>query len=332
MRIALTRAGVAALIAVGCGGAIVYAATRDGGGPQDRSTDSWTALTPGPLERTEVGAARIGDRIYVVGGFISSGGTTGRMVRYDISGDRWRELAPLPIAVNHPGVTAYGGRLYLLGGNLGAERKSRRLYRYAPSRDRWTRLRDAPTARAALGLVAIGDRLYAAGGYTAADETVRRLEIYDLEKDRWTTGAKMPSGRNHVGAARLKGSMVITGGRPGPVHGGLDTVEAYDPRHDRWTAMPELATARSGHVAVTVGGPRGGRIVVFGGEELDGASTIAEAEVFDPRTGAWTPLPQMVTPRHGVGGAAKGNRVYAVEGGPRPGLAFSGAIEYLDLP
>jgi hypothetical protein len=39
----------------------------------------------------------------------------------------------------------------------------------------------------------------------------------------------------------------------------------------------------------------------------------------------------MVTPRHGVGGAAKGRRVYALEGGPEPGLAFSSALEYLDL-
>jgi len=71
---------------------------------------------------------------------------------------------------------------------------------------------------------------------------------------------------------------------------------------------------------------------VFGGEQLDGGTTIAAAEVFDPRAGDWAPLPAMLTPRHGVGGAARGARVYALEGGPSPGLAFSGAIEYLDLP
>jgi hypothetical protein len=48
--------------------------------------------------------------------------------------------------------------------------------------------------------------------------------------------------------------------------------------------------------------------------------------------GDWQPLPDMVTPRHGVGGAAKGDRVYALEGGPQPGLAYSSALEYLDLP
>jgi hypothetical protein len=40
----------------------------------------------------------------------------------------------------------------------------------------------------------------------------------------------------------------------------------------------------------------------------------------------------MVTPRHGLGGVADGNRVFALEGGPQPGLHFSNANEYLDVP
>jgi non-specific serine/threonine protein kinase len=121
---------------------------------------------------------------------------------------------------------------------------------------------------------------------------------------------------------------VVTGGRPGPVHGNLATVERYDPGSRRWTTLPDLATPRSGHSTVAVGA----RLVAFGGEELDGGTTIEQAEVLAPGAGAWTPLPEMITPRHGVGGAARGKRVYALEGGPQPGLAFSSALEYLDLP
>ncbi len=176
---------------------------------------------------------------------------------------------------------------------------------------------------------AIGDRLYAAGGYTANDFTGQRLEIYNVKRDRWRAGPKMPTGRNHVGTAVVDGGLVVTGGRPGPVHGNLATVERYDPDRRRWTSLPDLNTARSGHATATVGD----RIVVFGGEEIDGTGmTIEQTELLDPDADAWTPLPDMVTPRHGVGGAAKGNRVYAIEGGPRSGLAFSSALEYLDLP
>jgi hypothetical protein len=76
-----------------------------------------------------------------------------------------------------------------------------------------------------------------------------------------------------------------------------------------------------------------GRIVVFGGERLEtGGTTIAEVELFDPRRRRWSSLPDLRTPRHGLGGVAMGRRVYAIEGGPTPGFAFSSAIEYLDVP
>jgi len=75
-----------------------------------------------------------------------------------------------------------------------------------------------------------------------------------------------------------------------------------------------------------------GRIVVFGGERLEpGGTTIAEVELFDPRTRRWRLLPDMRTPRHGLGGAALGRRVFALEGGPTPGFAFTPTIEYLDV-
>ena len=174
----------------------------------------------------------------------------------------------------------------------------------------------------------MGDRLYAAGGYSETNPQLRRLEVYDLERDRWRPGPRMPTGRNHVGAAALDGRLVVTGGRPGPVTGSQTTVESYDPQRRRWRTLAPLSTARSGHAAVVAGG----RLVVLGGEELGpGGATIEQVESYDRRADAWTSLPDMVTPRHGLGAAAKGSRIYALEGGPRPGLAFSRALEYLDL-
>lgn len=332
MSAALGRATVAALVALAFGAAIVLAATGDDRLAAARSTSSWSALTPSPLQRSEVGAARVGDRIYVVGGFASTGQTTGRMVRYDISANRWREVAELPVAVNHPGVTAYRGRVYVLGGNFGAavagQSKSNRLYRYTPAQDRWKRLPSATIHRGALALVGKRDRLYAIGGYTDSNDQVRRVEIYEISDRRWRVGKPMPTGRNHLGAAAIAREIYVTGGRPGPEHGGLATVERYDTARDRWSTLASMSTARSGHATVAAGG----RIVAFGGEELDGGTTIEQVEAYDAVNDRWQPLPEMVTPRHGLGGVARGGRIFALEGGPQPGLAFSAAIEYLDLP
>ena len=52
-------------------------------------SDRWIALHPATLKRTEVAAARIGDSIYVVGGFVRRDhATTAAVERYDISENR----------------------------------------------------------------------------------------------------------------------------------------------------------------------------------------------------------------------------------------------------
>jgi N-acetylneuraminic acid mutarotase len=177
-------------------------------------------------------------------------------------------------------------------------------------------------------LAAKGDRLYAVAGATRSNDQVRRLEIFNAKTKRWRRGPKLPTGRNHVAAAILDGRLYVTGGRPGPVSGGLATVESYSLAGKRWRSEQPLAVARSGHATVR----SRGSLVVFGGEELGGGQTIEEVERFDPQTDQWTSLPNMVTPRHGLGGVAKGARVFALEGGPQPGLHFSRAVEFLDVP
>jgi len=72
-----------------------------------------------------------------------------------------------------------------------------------------------------------------------------------------------------------------------------------------------------------------GRVVVFGGEEE--AGTIREVELFDPARGRWRRLPDLGIPRHGLGGVAYRDRVYAIEGGPEPGLFYSNALEALAI-
>src|SRR4051794_19472114 len=111
---AVMRRGLGAGLVVAM--ALVAVAVWDGL-TQARSTTEWRALHRSPIARTEVGAARIGDGIYVVGGYVGPGGeVTGALERYDISSNSWRSLRPLPIAINHAGVTAAGGLLYVNGG------------------------------------------------------------------------------------------------------------------------------------------------------------------------------------------------------------------------
>jgi non-specific serine/threonine protein kinase len=290
---------------------------------------SWGTLPSAPLERSEVAAARIGNYIYVVGGF-EPARTSPAVERYDIRRRRWTSVRPMPLAVNHPTAVAFGGDLYVHGGytaDLGLTEPTGALQRYDPSRNRWRRLRSSPTARAAHAVAVIGRRLYAAGG---ANQTgsLRSLEIYDFESRRWTRGPSFPPpARNHTTGVASGGRFYVLAGRD---TGNFTAAARYDPRRRSWERLPPLHTARGGIASARLSD---GRIVVFGGEELEpGGATIAEVELFDPRSRRWTSLPDMRTPRHGLGGAALGRRVFAIEGGSTPGLAFTRTIEFLDVP
>ena len=74
-----------------------------------------------PLARTEVAAARLGNEIAVIGGFLADGTSTGRADAYSPRTGRWRRLPDLPAKVNHAMAASAGGRLYVVGG-YGAER------------------------------------------------------------------------------------------------------------------------------------------------------------------------------------------------------------------
>ena len=300
---------------------------RDGAARSDR----WTPLRGSALERTEVAAARVGRFVYVVGGFINPGGaTTAAVERYDIRRDRWRRMGDMPVALNHTTAVTLGRHVYVHGGYAGAtglDQPVATLLRYNPARDRWRRMRSSATPRAAHAAAAIGARLYVAGG---ANDTgsLRSLEIYDTRTGRWSTGPSFPGpARNHTTGVASGGRFYVLAGRDA---GNLGNAERYDPRRRAWQELPPLRTPRGGIASARL---PDGRIAVFGGERLTpGGTTIAEVELFDPRSGRWSSLPDLRTPRHGLGGVARGRRVYAIEGGTSPGLFFSDAIEFLDVP
>src|SRR5688572_16399081 len=81
------------------------------------SAERWRTLRPATIERTEVAAARIGDLLYVVGGFAAPDGATSDVVeQYDLRRDRWNRVRPIPQAVNHAAAVAYRGDLYVVCG------------------------------------------------------------------------------------------------------------------------------------------------------------------------------------------------------------------------
>ena len=144
------------------------------------------------------------------------------------------------------------------------------------------------------------------------------VEEYDPATNSWRSRAALPTPRNHATAGVVNGKVYVIGGRVGGAFvssgsSNVGVVEEYDPAADLWGApKARMPSARSAMAS----GVLGGRIYVTGGEGQDYRSmfTFRALEAYDPATNTWASLPSMPVSRHGLAGAAVGNRLHMVSG------------------
>lgn len=285
----------------------------------------WVSLPQSPHSRAEVSAAVVGDVAYVVGGFDTSGRTTALVERLDLRSGQWSTSRSLPTALNHMSAVGYGGSLYVVGGysqptdtSTGAVRD---FWRFDPVGDRWTAMPPAPVPRAAAGAAVLGHRLYVAGGRSDTQTTISTLAVFDFDTGTWSLGPPLHHAREHLAGVAAGGAVWMLGGRA-LGQGNFADVERYRPGAAAWQRLPAMPLARSSFQAVAANG----KIVVVGGE---GATTFGEVDQLDPVTGTWTRLADLPTPRHGLGLVADGPLVFAIDGGPQPGLTGSSVVSRL---
>ena len=292
---------------------------------------AWTVKAPALTKRTEVAAAALRGKIYVVGGFQQGFSfITPAVEEYSPATDTWRERAPLPSGLHHAGIGVANDRLYVIGGFehslLSIWSPVTSVYEYDPGADRWTARKPMPTPRGALAIAVLYGKLHAVGGYNR-DGNTSAHEVYDPMTDTWSARAPMPTARDHHAAAALGGRLYAIGGRLNRQYSqNLAVTEEYDPATDRWMRKADLPTARSGITAAVVGD----RIYVFGGEAP--AGTFRENEAYHPASNVWETQAPMPTARHGLGSAVIDGHIYVLSGGPTPGGSFSNANEMFIPP
>ncbi len=130
------------------------------------------------------------------------------------------------------------------------------------------------------------------------------VDIFDPADNSITPAAPMTVPRwSHTATALADGRVLVTGGRTGSTSATgvvLATAEVYDPVTDTWTQTAgPMNAARRSHTATLL--PNGMVLIAGGG---NGVSTftqqpIQSAELFDPATGMFTLVGNMVTPRLG---------------------------------
>ena len=312
----------------GRGGAAAGGRGGGAGGAAGASLGTWTTLAAMPGgARQEHGVAAANGIVYVIGNF-GTAAAARRLEAFDPATGMWSTRAMIPFNADHPNVASANGKIYVLGatGTTSAAE-------YDPATDMWTTKRPIPTQRAAAATAAIGNKIYVAGGSmgnngAAAGPTVRDFAAYDVTTDLWELLDQIPAPeRNHGPGAAAGGIFYILGGRTaGPMDGLQSRVDAYDPVARQWSSRAPMPRARGGSAA----GVLGTSIIVVGGEgnalSANANRVFPETDIYDSVANTWRTLAPMRTPRHGMGAAVVGDRLYVPGGATAQGGGTAVAI------
>lgn len=309
----------------------------------------WETAAPIPQGAEEVYGIAAGGKLYVFGGLAPGWKPIGMVFEYDPAANRWTRKRDMPQFVHHVALAESGGKIYMFGGYRLPEQGAAtwvpitNAWEYDPATDAWRALAALPTARGSANAVAVNGKLHVIGGAafqvnaqgTSHPSRMRALgthEVYDPASNSWSTRTEIPTPRNHAAAGAVNGRIYVVGGRVGSVFipnaNNIDLVEEYDPAADRWDLKAPMPTPHS----ASAWGVHDGRIYVAGGEirhrDIWGAYTAVEA--FDPKSNAWTRLPPMLMPRHGLAGDFIGNRFHLVSGQVQSGTNVPGLAANTD--
>lgn len=198
---------------------------------------------------------------------------------------------------------------------------------------RWRREPRMPRRRDEPKGIRRGEEIWIIGGAVPADDGVgslRSVLSFDPATGRYSSMPSLPEPLDHVAAGAYRGDVLVAGGYSA-THAGARAWR-YSARRGEWTRAPSLPRASAAPGSAMLGS----RLYVAGGTPVSSFAPdilerrpLADLEAYDFRTGRWTALAPMLTPRHHVALVALDGMLYAI-GGRSQGDFSSPAVERYD--
>lgn len=299
-------------LTVGCGLAVLLVSNV-------ALADTWTVASPTPVNIAAQEAVALTDgSVLLVGGF-QVDGTANRAYRFLPNENTW--LPAGSSAAGHAAacVAVLSERIYAIGGaralTTTIDGAVAEVDRYEAGK--WSVVAPMAAKRRRPGCAPLAGKILVASGAADDGTALASVEIYDPATDAWSAGAPLPKallraraaaipGTNSVLVAGEGGAFVFDGtswtdlaatiaGTPSiaPLPNGLLITHNGAPNTLMYTSAglkpgAPMKQARNTHASSVV---PDGRVIVSGG--IVGATGLASAEVFDPKTSTWSHLPDM---------------------------------------
>jgi len=181
-----------------------------------------------------------------------------------------------------------------------------------PPAGRWQFGPETPRNQIEAMAITIGDTIYVVGG--TAPGNLRRIVAYDARTKKFSEPTLLPVGLNHTMPATHDGKLYVAGGY---LEGRDPTNDffQYDPKTNEWTELPPLPRPTAAGATVVVGDKL---YVASGAPQTFGTSgpvaPYEDLQIYDFETGKWSLGPDIPHPRHHVGGAVLGGKLYVAGG------------------
>ena len=287
---------------------------------------TWTPANPMNKARSYFVAVEL-----LNGNVLVAGGFDGSMTNFDFPDaeiynwhtGQWTRIAPMNTARSAPAaVRLEDGRVMVIGGADETFTFLASAEIYDPRTDTWSftasmsgpRFEDftavllpgrkvqedecgsvAESLRLRTAQADEGRKVLVAGGFGPNFVPLNSAEIYDQKTNTWTPTGSMNVARGEFFTVVLNDGRVLAVGGVATDGTPIASAEIYDPRTGIWTLTGSMSTGRNDAAVVVL---KDGRVLAAGGGM--GAETNprwASAEIFDPRTGQWTPTGPMTAPR-----------------------------------
>lgn len=231
-------------------------------------------------------------KVFVAGGFGSTHLASTEL--YDPALGTWSASGFSATArASHTATLMFNGKVLLTGGgNINGYQASAETYQ-TPGADSWTPTGSLVNGRSghATTLLANG-RLLVAGGVTSSGVSAT-AELYDPATGLWTSTGPLVTARSGATATLLNdGKVLMTGGNGVDFYPySINSAEIYNPATGQWTATTPMSFERGGHTATRLAD---GRVLIAGGFDGFGSTSLLGAEIYNPATATWGGAGQMI--------------------------------------